>query len=403
MGVLKGAAVNLDDLIGFTKLQNVLAMFLGHMNEQDSAILQLKDQCEQLSAKLKDEQGMADALASQKAMADMLASQAFDLAQLKKREEEQDRELVSLRRLLDDTSALAKEQVTKLEVVRVASDKLVERESVQDGLIEDLRLAAASYASADSLEDLERRMLELSESVARLCEEIEALRPEPQEEAAGPPEGDTGGPPTETAEDPLLRLQERLELLEEWVAALQATVNGDLPSRIQAVAEKEDRDVRHLSRQLADIRNQLLVLTGPGSSATSSRCLTCFDVRLPVQNRVVVGSDGKTYKRRPSTGVSESVDVTPAPRPKSAGAAGTRRIARPGGTGLPLPGKAPGVRDRPQTASSGVSTNAPSNGTSHYVLSRPASDPSFLSSEPAAEHALIGNIGGINRVLADGE
>lgn len=401
MGVLQGAAVDLDDLIGYTKLQNVLAMFIKHVNEQDSAILQLKDKCEHLSSKCNDQQALADAVAGQKVMSDMLANHAGDLAQLKKREEEQDLELVSLRQGLDGTSALTKEQGAMLDAVRVVSEQLVEREGVQNGIIEDLRSAIDSCASAASLEDLEGRMLELSQGIARMREELEVLQQQPSEEEVAEPPDD---PPTEEApeSDQLLKLQQRLEQLEEWLANLQATVAGDVLDRIQAVADKEDQDVHHLSRQLQDLRKLISALPGAGSSATSHRCLTCFDPRHPVQTRVVIGSDGKTYKRRPSTTAPiESADVMSQIRPKSAGSSSTRRIGRQSGTGLPPPEKVPSVRDpgflaaRPHTAS-GVSTNAP---TSHYAPSRAASDPSFLQSEPAIA---AGVIGGLNRFVADG-
>lgn len=205
--------------------------------------------------------------------------------------------------------------------------------------------------------------------------------------------------------DKTTRSTERIEQLEESLATLQSTVNDELRSQIQALAQKEEKDVRNLSRQLGELRSQLGSLMAKGSSATS-KCLTCFDRRYQQVNRVVIGTDGKTYRKRPSLSGTESADGDVAPeRPESAhvpgwadrasrvpiirGGAGAsvyrhrvvQGIEAPVGTFVKLGTSASAGalhRERPQTASSGVSTSVGGP-------SRNASEPSFASD--AAAHA----------------
>jgi len=106
---------------------------------------------------------------------------------------------------------------------------------------------------------------------------------------------------------------EQLGAMMESVGQLEQELSS-LQAKIEDIIEKEGLDVSRLGSSLDEIRSRLRSLLDKGASATA-RCLSCREVRTQNELNMIIGTDGKTYRRRPSTPTARPREV---PQPRAA-------------------------------------------------------------------------------------
>eukprot|EP00927_Polykrikos_kofoidii_P077852 TRINITY_DN74756_c0_g1_i1.p1 TRINITY_DN74756_c0_g1~~TRINITY_DN74756_c0_g1_i1.p1 ORF type:complete len:669 (-),score=138.37 TRINITY_DN74756_c0_g1_i1:135-2141(-) len=170
--------------------------------------------------------------------------------------------------------------------------------------------------------------------------------------AVGDRTKENGGAEDEEEEAAPVDFGQMLRRVEESLQKLQELVKNNLQPRLDSLSQKEALDVQRLNRENLHMQITVNALLAKGAAGTA-RCLSCFDKRSQENNKVMMGSDGKLYKRRPSNASAISEDLGSGTTPAT-----TQKVQDHGGAGA-------GQRRFRQTASVG----APSLGLSR----RPAS------------------------------
>eukprot|EP00747_Dinoflagellata_sp_TGD_P186190 gnl/TRDRNA2_/TRDRNA2_43094_c0_seq1.p1 gnl/TRDRNA2_/TRDRNA2_43094_c0~~gnl/TRDRNA2_/TRDRNA2_43094_c0_seq1.p1 ORF type:complete len:597 (+),score=136.37 gnl/TRDRNA2_/TRDRNA2_43094_c0_seq1:56-1792(+) len=104
-----------------------------------------------------------------------------------------------------------------------------------------------------------------------------------------------------TLEEKLAALDSFAQETRRELKVLSADVRTDLWPQVRALNDREAMDVHRLLREIADVRTRLLEFLAKGAAGTA-RCLSC-QTKAPQagDKMMILGSDGKPYKRRPST------------------------------------------------------------------------------------------------------
>lgn len=93
---------------------------------------------------------------------------------------------------------------------------------------------------------------------------------------------------------------EAIRKLEQGLKGLEDLARRELQPSIRGLKEQEAADANRLSRDVRELQHHIVAIRTAGASATA-RCLSCFNQRYQEANKVVIGVDGKVYKRRPIT------------------------------------------------------------------------------------------------------
>eukprot|EP00928_Gymnodinium_smaydae_P038274 TRINITY_DN26429_c0_g1_i1.p1 TRINITY_DN26429_c0_g1~~TRINITY_DN26429_c0_g1_i1.p1 ORF type:complete len:395 (-),score=117.33 TRINITY_DN26429_c0_g1_i1:67-1251(-) len=345
MVMIKG--MGLDDLIGLTKLQDVLEAIIGRLDEQGETIKELRDGADATEKKLTEHDAIvaqvktdcADAVSTvkglQKEVAEteektrnQLEARAVPL-EVKLRELEAtvkaNTGVEELRQNLQKQTAALQECQKALAALEKATEETAKQdeakrrkleraiEEVSDscnGRLEEMEESAK--AAAAKMAAQEQRLAEASETSQQALAQGTEARAAANEAA----EGATSALERATALDALskqlsddlqeLRLaiekDEKMKGFADALGRLDASLKdlrskdqgAALRSLIDALSDKEAADVMRLTKEINNLINKLSGFLDKGASATA-RCLSCFDRRSQMHNTIVVGSDGKTY------------------------------------------------------------------------------------------------------------
>mmetsp|Transcript_52841 Transcript_52841/g.114219 ORF Transcript_52841/g.114219 Transcript_52841/m.114219 type:complete len:750 (+) Transcript_52841:104-2353(+) len=122
-----------------------------------------------------------------------------------------------------------------------------------------------------------------------------------------------------------------IEALEQKLRSQEKTTRTEAKAEIKQASEKGLAETRRCSMEIKVMQEQLTAFINQSSSATA-KCLSCFDKRLQRENKAVLGSDGKVYRRRPSTpGPDAAIDAW-----LTESQFGTGRNSRAGGAGAAM-------------------------------------------------------------------
>mmetsp|Transcript_11182 Transcript_11182/g.25418 ORF Transcript_11182/g.25418 Transcript_11182/m.25418 type:complete len:576 (+) Transcript_11182:33-1760(+) len=349
---LKGKAVSFDDLIGFSKLQELLKTLIGSLNDHDSQLNELRTKHplgevietlkQDLATKVSVhatsmEEIRQEAEVSNKAFAELEAEVAVDHQTLDKVRIETASATTALAGLEVRCKAIP-ELASKMTKIAELEERLLrmEKKAADTATVEDVmtletrvqhieslvpgmtELPAGSTESAAShdsgmmsralerIEALETKATETLDTVhglshentaleekfnadvSMLQKEISNLRRTWQESIW---KGGKGG--SERMGEELLALIEKLD-------ALDMEVRGNLHESLAAMERKLSYCVKSLNAEISDIR-QLVGLQSKHAAAATTHCLACFASRLqtgqisPREGDPLLGADGKPY------------------------------------------------------------------------------------------------------------
>mmetsp|Transcript_54456 Transcript_54456/g.127154 ORF Transcript_54456/g.127154 Transcript_54456/m.127154 type:complete len:528 (-) Transcript_54456:11-1594(-) len=94
-----------------------------------------------------------------------------------------------------------------------------------------------------------------------------------------------------------------LKKQEADLVALEAKIDGEIKDSISTCVKKQEIDLTSTTETFDGIKHEIInlyALLEKDSSATA-RCLTCYDARKQAVIPSQVGTDGKQYRKRPST------------------------------------------------------------------------------------------------------
>jgi len=181
---------------------------------------------------------------------------------------------------------------------------------------------------------LEAQVAELEGVLRKELQELRGTTQEFQGEAREQLQGAAGQ--AAAADEAVRRLQQDLQALEDLA-------RGELQPELRIVKEKQATDFLRLTRELKEIQAFLQAMRTAGASATA-RCLSCFSAKYQESNKILMGADGKVYKRRPMTPTGTQQQPPPEGPPIDAWGANPMPGAIPVGSGRSTPAQgAPGA------------------------------------------------------------
>lgn len=332
MTVIKGEKVSLDDLLGISRLQDVLTKMISHMNEQDenmgkiqveaaraqmaqeTALKKMREEVEAATKKLdaqdknvtekitEIEKKVEDAVKQVKNEGEARQQQASEIGQLQAKQKEAKVKVDELDADFDKQRKTVKEMQEELARMGKLDQKV-------DELTGDLAKVKTTSDNAD--EAIKNTILPKYASMEQSVQELkDALDAAKKENAAN-------------FEEQAAKIQEQLAKVaadftaaDEEVKKLLSQSDADNKDRIQKVddalkAYAEKNNVRgqlealqkKLNSEIAAIRDELgpiaealKSMSDEGSSATV-RCLSCASQRPTMGSSFTIGTDGKTYFR----------------------------------------------------------------------------------------------------------
>lgn len=327
MGILK---VSVDDLLGYSKLQDLLLLLVGRINEQDAAIEQLQVANRELN--------------------ESFASRLSEAVEALRR----DTSAVSAR--MSTLEALAKEHESNTPSSEALEDLQNKLSVIYAGLADARDRLSVGHSRQGILEasnrDLEKRFQELVATSAAVTERTMALQQGQAAISAAVSEVETrllsqlsahdeiqatlsasvkAIEKTAVAKDAVKvarELEARVFALEHAIkerdssgaqsarAELEALLDklrADIEARLNVLqarldlledAQKQGQaGMERLRRDLARVKDMMDDLSSQGSAATT-KCISCFDSRVQEETKFAIGSDGKVYQHRRSTGES---------------------------------------------------------------------------------------------------
>jgi len=154
--------------------------------------------------------------------------------------------------------------------------------------------------SAAALSELEARLEGLESTVSNAVDELlkEAKRQRGESESRN----------AETANG-LAEVREALSALQVLAKETQALVVEEVRPELEASVEKEEQDVIHIMSHIKVLQAQVNELLPKGGSSSTTRCLSCHEKREQNPTKLLQGTDGKVYTRRPSTAAGRTEHV----------------------------------------------------------------------------------------------
>jgi len=351
--VLKGDPVPLDDLLGYARLQVVLAQIIAAIGDQDAIIQGLSTDVDER------EKDMAQRAASQDAaLAQMRAevqnatgrlegvftgiqgiegrlrpleqrSQDFEAAKvaLEKRQAELQNQHENQQRVAEEEgkrlAKAAAETGSRLDSHQVHLDGLDQANNAQGKRAADLEAKfgkleegmsgnvantakqldaaeARAHSQAEQLFSMQDAMQALKSSLHAVKEDCEAHKGFGEQLAAleeKTAEARRDAEAKEAARDAAAQdLHQNMRDMQAKTQAQAASQRSDagLRAQLEALAKKELNNSTRLNGELDAIKSQLEEFQDKGASGTA-RCLSCYSRRQQRENRFEVGTDGKCY------------------------------------------------------------------------------------------------------------
>jgi len=354
MAVLKGDPVPLDDLIGYTRLQSVLAQIIAAIGEQDVVIqglsgdvnarekemalraalqdaelAQMRTEVQSATGRLEAAyagiQGIESRLRPlEQRLQDFEATRATleqRQAALQNQHESQQRaaeqegkrlakvtaeagsRLDSHQVQLDGLDHASNAQVAKAADLEAKLGKL-EEEAVKSLSSDMAKTAkqldateARAHSQAEQLFSMQDAMQALKNSLHAVKEDCEANKSLGEQLAAleeKTAEARLDAEAKEAARD--AATQDTLRTMQAHAQTQAASQRSDagLRAQLEALTKKEMNNTTRLNGELDSIRSQLEEFQDKGASGTA-RCLSCYSRRHQRENRFEVGTDGKCY------------------------------------------------------------------------------------------------------------
>eukprot|EP00931_Biecheleriopsis_adriatica_P115468 TRINITY_DN91254_c0_g1_i1.p1 TRINITY_DN91254_c0_g1~~TRINITY_DN91254_c0_g1_i1.p1 ORF type:complete len:422 (+),score=125.98 TRINITY_DN91254_c0_g1_i1:78-1268(+) len=335
MTALKGEAVPLNDLLGFSRLQEVLVKIIGHLNEQDEkigrvvtdsakmqitqeqALSKMKQEVEEVVKKMDvQDRRVKDQLAEMEKKVDALPPLVKAEADARKQDAQK---LFGELGLLQTSQKESKAKVEAVEkdighakerIKRLQED--VERFGKVDQKIDELsgdiaKVATTAKEAGDGVKKAEEKHAALVETVQQLREALEAAKKESSEglaaattqiqEQLSKVEADFATADAElkaALEAKDAANQERIRKVDEAFKAFAASMN--FKDQIAALQKKLMSEIQALRDELGPLQEALKNMADTGSSATV-RCLSCSTKRPTNSSSFTIGTDGRTYFR----------------------------------------------------------------------------------------------------------
>jgi chromosome segregation ATPase len=334
---LKGRDVDLADLFGYSKLQDVLETLIKSANDQDESakalhdsvlkkltaqdavVKQVQQECkesadivkkakaeqDQLAARVgKLEQKMVNAEASlvsyqgdlgqMKAQLQVLSTDVNGCqgllgvheARLKDLESDSSKaKLNDLEQALADRTSALGERLSRVEDRTGRAETQLADHAKQHG--SHVEQITALSALADQVRaDLAAGIGSVDERLKVLEADFPALKASVEDSAGG----------VTSCREELKKTAEALARLEAQLKELrnQSQQDGVMRKAIEALTDKEAADVKRLEHQVQALMGKMTQFEDKGASGTA-RCLSCYSRRAQLTNSIVIGSDGKTY------------------------------------------------------------------------------------------------------------
>jgi len=350
---MKGNPVNLGDLFGFSKLQDVLTLIIENQNSQDAAMQELRSELDGAVNRLDGQDAIVDqvraeSVASCKAVDECVVAQAaLKLTQdtmgqkLEARIVPLEQKMLDSAKTLKELEALLQAQLQALSATdgrlkalqawqadqnaksSDADDRAKEIEASLSKLKAQMDMEVSALAERitkveeERLPPIEEKLLAYEEQFKEVKETMNqtniSLEQAKVEAVAGDKAVDARLT-TASAElngaieqlrdalsksanaEEIQKMAEEVKRLDAQVRELRSNQGGQAQLRqmLDALSDKEASDAHRLTKEVNILQNRLGSFLDKGAASTV-RCLSCFDRRSQLTNTIVVGSDGKTY------------------------------------------------------------------------------------------------------------
>lgn len=354
---MKGNPVNLGDLFGFSKLQDVLTLIIENQNSQDAAMQELRSELDGAVNRLDGQDAIVDqvraeSVASCKAVDECVVAQAaLKLTQdtmgqkLEARIVPLEQKMLDSAKTLKELEALLQAQLQASQAWQIeadgrlkalqawqadqnakssdADDRAKEIEASLFKLKAQMDMEVSALAERitkveeERLPPIEEKLLAYDEQFKEVKETMNqtniSLEQAKVEAVAGDKAVDARLT-TASAElngaieqlrdalsksanaEEIEKMAEEVKRLDAQVRELRSNQGGQAQLRqmLDALSDKEASDAHRLTKEVNILQNRLGSFLDKGAASTV-RCLSCFDRRSQLTNTIVVGSDGKTY------------------------------------------------------------------------------------------------------------
>lgn len=332
MVVLKGNQVSLDDLLGYSKLQDLLSTIIGSVNDQDETVAKVLNELQVEAArntqKLNEQDLLLEQMRSQVESAVGRIDQAVSaqeraleerVSPLEQRMQQLEAQQQGMAKLEAGLKAVEQRQepvearVSKLESTQKSSHEQIADIEVKlsglAGTVDDLQrqLTKATGSLTETVTGMQASLSKHEEQLAQLTESLETLRKgldAVQTEctmglAAGVEKDTQLGEKITTVESEVTVGLEELTRKEAADAEAIKRLEDALrkvaqESGLRGLIDELKKKLAAQAEQLAGLTGQMAAFDDKGSSGTA-RCLSCYSKRAQNPNKIVVGSDGKTY------------------------------------------------------------------------------------------------------------
>jgi len=350
---MKGNPVNLGDLFGFSKLQDVLTLIIENQNSQDAAMQELRSELDGAVNRLDGQDAIVDkvraeSVASCKAVDECVVAQAaLKLTQdtmgqkLEARIVPLEQKMLDSAKTLKELEALLQAQLQALSATdgrlkalqawqadqnaksSDADNRAKEIEASLSKLKAQMDMEVSALAERitkveeERLPPIEEKLLAYEEQFKEVKETMNqtniSLEQAKVEAVAGDKAVDARLT-TASAElngaieqlrdalsksanaEEIQKMAEEVKRLDAQVRELRSNQGGQAQLRqmLDTLSDKEASDAHRLTKEVNILQNRLGSFLDKGAASTV-RCLSCFDRRSQLTNTIVVGSDGKTY------------------------------------------------------------------------------------------------------------
>eukprot|EP00930_Biecheleria_cincta_P069886 TRINITY_DN57563_c0_g1_i1.p1 TRINITY_DN57563_c0_g1~~TRINITY_DN57563_c0_g1_i1.p1 ORF type:complete len:397 (+),score=119.69 TRINITY_DN57563_c0_g1_i1:84-1274(+) len=336
MTVIKGEKVSLDDLLGISRLQDVLTKIIAHMNEQDESVGKIQVDAARAAiaqeAALKKMREEVDAAtkkldAQDKNVKESIAGieKKVEDAVKQVKTESEARQAQQAKTNSEIGQLQAKQKEAKVKVDELDADFGKQRKEIVEMKEELARMGKVDQKVDELTGDLAKikAVAEKAEEAIRsevlpkfvsIEQSVQSLRD--ALEAADKKNGAAIEEQAAKFQEQLVKVDADFKAADEELKKLLADSDADNKQRIQKVddalkAYAERNNVRgmvealqkKLNSEIAAIRDELGPLaealknmSDEGSSATV-RCLTCATKKPTMGSSFTIGTDGKTYFR----------------------------------------------------------------------------------------------------------
>lgn len=343
---MKGNPVNLGDLFGFSKLQDVLTLIIENQNSQDAAMQKLRSELDGAVNRLDGQDAIVDqvraeSVASCKAVDECVVAQAALKLTQDTMGQKLEARIVPLEQKMLELEALLQAQLQALSATdgrlkalqtwqadqnaksSDADDRAKEIEASLSKLKAQMDMEVSALAERitkveeERLPPIEEKLLAYEEQFKEVKETMNqtniSLEQAKVEAVAGDKAVDARLT-TASAElngaieqlrdalsksanaEEIQKMAEEVKRLDAQVRELRSNQGGQAQLRqmLDALSDKEASDAHRLTKEVNILQNRLGSFLDKGAASTV-RCLSCFDRRSQLTNTIVVGSDGKTY------------------------------------------------------------------------------------------------------------